>query len=257
MPDRASEPGGISIVTHEPDRKVRCVLLGGFDVSYGQEKINLPLGAQRLLGLLALQEGPVHRVAAAERLWRTCVSARASANLRSALWQVRRGVGATVVESGGSQLRLAPAVQVDQRSTLSDVQVITNSRGGVAPDLLSRHVEIIKALSQDLLPDWSEDWLVLERERWDQVRLHALETFARQLMSAERYVPALEAALRAVSIEPIRESAHRTLIEIHLAEGNSACAVKHYQRYRGMLYRELGVAPSRRMARLIEALSTP
>jgi DNA-binding SARP family transcriptional activator len=257
MRDRGDEPGGISIMTHELDRKVRCALLGSFDISYGQEKINLPLGAQRLLGFLALQDGPVHRVAAAERLWPTCVSARASANLRSALWHVRRDVGATVIESAGSQLRLSPAVQVDQRSALLDVQAMTNSRASGAADLLSRHAEIIRALSQELLPDWSEDWLMLERERWDQVRLHALETFARQLMSSERYVPALEAALRAVSIEPIRESAHRTLIEIHLAEGNAACAVKHYQRYRGMLYRELGVAPSRRMARLIEALSTP
>jgi DNA-binding SARP family transcriptional activator len=250
-------PGGSSIVTDELDREVRCALLGGFDISCGQEKINLPLGAQRLLGFLALQDRRVHRVMAAEQLWPNCVSARASANLRSALWQVRRGVGAAVIECGGSQLRLSPAVQVDQRSALADAHAITNSRGGSAPDLLNRHAEIIKALSQELLPDWSEDWLMLEREGWDQVRLHALETFARQLMSSERYVPALEAALRAVSIEPIRESAHRTLIEIHLAEGNSACAVKHYQRYRGMLYRELGVAPSRLMARLIETLSTP
>jgi DNA-binding SARP family transcriptional activator len=74
------------------------------------------------------------------------------------------------------------------------------------------------------------------------------------MMSVENYLLALKAALRAVSIEPIRESAHRALIEIYLAQGNSACAVKHYQRYRGLLHRLLGLTPSRRMARLIEPL---
>ena len=159
------------------------------------------------------------------------------------------------MNAGGAQLRLAPLVHVDQRQALADGQAITSS-GTITADLLERHAEIIIALSQELLPDWTDDWLLLERERWDQVRLHALETMAQRLMSLEKFLPALDAALRAVSIEPIRESAHRTLIEIHLAEGNSACAVKHYQRYRGLLHRELGVTPSRRMTRLIEPLNS-
>jgi DNA-binding SARP family transcriptional activator len=106
------------------------------------------------------------------------------------------------------------------------------------------------------LPDWSDDWIMLERERWDQLRLHALEALAQRLITAERYLPALEAALTAVAIEPVRESAHRTVIEVHIAEGNSACAIKHYQRYRGILQRELGVSPSQRMDRLVRALGS-
>jgi len=249
-----SSPGGLLLVVEGIDQMVRCTLLGSFDISHARGKINLPLGAQRLIAFLVLEDGRVHRVMAAERLWPACVSRRASANLRSALWQVRRDFDSTVIECAGPQLRLAPDVHVDQRQALADAHAITGSAGS-ATDLMTRHAEIVRALSQELLPDWSDDWLLLERDRWDQVRLHALETLARHLMSSERYVEALEAALRAVSIEPIRESAHRTLIEIHLAEGNSACAVKHYQRYRGLLHRELGVAPSRRMLRLIEPLT--
>jgi DNA-binding SARP family transcriptional activator len=233
---------------------VCCILLGGFQVDFGGRKVRLPAGAQRLLALLALQDGPMHRSMAAERLWPTCSRTRAFANLRSALWHGRRVANRSVIESAGSHLSLAPAVQVDQRQALVAARAIT---GGDNPQILNRHAEISAALSQELLPDWCDDWLLLERERWDQARLHALETLARQLMSTERFLPALEAALVAVAIEPIRESAHRAVIEIHLAEGNSACAMKHYQRYRGLLHRELGVAPSRRMIRLIEPLSPP
>jgi DNA-binding SARP family transcriptional activator len=230
------------------------MLLGRFDVEFAGRRIRLPLGTQRLIAFLALQDGPAHRSTAAERLWPNCVSARAAANLRSALWQARRTVDRSIVYCAGPQLSLARGVRVDQRQALADAHVITTSAGGT--EILTRHEQISAALSQELLPDWSDDWLLLERERWDQARLHALETLARRLMTAERYLPALEAALRAVSIEPIRESAHRTLIEIHLAEGNSACAMKSYQRYCGLLHRELGVTPSRRMVRLIEPLSS-
>jgi DNA-binding SARP family transcriptional activator len=43
-------------------------------------------------------------------------------------------------------------------------------------------------------------------------------------------------------------------MEVHIAEGNSACAIKHYQRYRGLLRRELGVTPSPQMDQLIGPL---
>jgi DNA-binding SARP family transcriptional activator len=191
---------------------------------------------------------------AAERLWPNCPRARACANLRSALWHGRRVSNRSVIETAGSHLSLAPGVQVDQRQALTAVRAIT---AGSSPEILDRHAQISAALARELLPDWCDDWLLLDRERWDQARLHALETLARQLMSTERFLPALEAALVAVAIEPIRESAHRTVIEIHLAEGNSACAMRHYQRYRGLLHRELGVSPSRRMIRLIEPLAQP
>ena len=56
---------------------------------------------------------------------------------------------------------------------------------------INGYAEVIEALARKPLPDWSDDWLVLERERWDQLRLHALETLARRLIAAEKYLPAL------------------------------------------------------------------
>jgi hypothetical protein len=36
-------------------------------------------------------------------------------------------------------------------------------------------------LYEDLLPAWDDDWLVLERERHRQLRLHALENLSARL----------------------------------------------------------------------------
>ncbi|MGW1680258.1 AfsR/SARP family transcriptional regulator [Saccharopolyspora sp. NPDC002376] len=113
---------------------------------------------------------------------------------------------------------------------------------------------LIAMLGSELLPAWTDDWLVLERQRWDQVRLHTLETFARELLANEHFLGAMHAALSAIAIASMRETAHRVVIEIYLAEGNPADAVAHYRRYRASLQRELGLSPSPRITRLVSGL---
>jgi DNA-binding SARP family transcriptional activator len=229
---------------------VQIGMLGGFDFSSDGTPIALPLGAQRLLAFLALH-GDAHRAAAAERLWPDSVPARAAANLRSALWRGRRAGSVTVIDSIGPRLRLSPQCHVDLVDCQRRAAQIADSLNRSAVDDVA---DMIDGLSRELLPGWSEDWVTLARERWNHVRLHTLERLARKLLDAERYLPALETAMAAISIEPIRETAHRAVIEIHTAEGNVASALRHYHRYRVLLHRELGVAPSPRMAELAQSL---
>ncbi|MCZ6738781.1 MAG: bacterial transcriptional activator domain-containing protein [Actinobacteria bacterium] len=112
-------------------------------------------------------------------------------------------------------------------------------------------VERLDGLSGDLLPDWYEDWVELERERLRQLRMHALENLALEMCLALRYGEALEAGYASLRCEPLRESAHRVLIQIHLAEGNMVEARRQYDSYRTMLDSELGLTPSAQMEGLI------
>jgi DNA-binding SARP family transcriptional activator len=108
------------------------------------------------------------------------------------------------------------------------------------------------ALSADLLPDWCDEWMVMEAEEWRQVRLHALEALAGRLIAARRWGEAASAASAAVRAEPLRESARATLIQVHLAEGNQSEVVREYTRYRSLLHAELGLEPSLRLRHLVE-----
>jgi DNA-binding SARP family transcriptional activator len=84
--------------------------------------------------------------------------------------------------------------------------------------------------SLELLPGWYDDWVLLERERTRQRLLHALEALSREHRAAGRCAEAVEAALVAVNAEPLRESAHRELLESHLAEGNWVEAMHNVRR---------------------------
>ena len=108
----------------------------------------------------------------------------------------------------------------------------------------------------ELLPGWYDDWLLLERERVRQLRLHALEAVAGVLADEGAYALAVEAALAAVRADPLRESAHRVLIAVHLREGNRSEAVRSYWTCRDLLARELGVGPSARLDELVSTSRT-
>ena len=153
-----------------------------------------------------------------------------------------------MVEATTTHLRLARdlAVDVQELTGLAKGLESPTARAGDAPDP--------SVLAGDLLPDWYEDWVVLERERYRQLRLHALEALCGRLTAAGRFGAAVQAGLAAVAGEPLRESAHRTLIQAHLAEGNPGEAVRQYHLYRRLLATELAIEPSPAIRGMVQPL---
>jgi DNA-binding SARP family transcriptional activator len=109
-------------------------------------------------------------------------------------------------------------------------------------------------LDGELLPGWYDDWVLVERECLRQLRVHAFEALAGKFSAAARYGEAVEAAYAALRADPLRESAHRTVVRIHLAEGNLIEAVRAYQACRDLFADELGVTPTPEMSRLVRGL---
>ncbi|MDQ1051839.1 BTAD domain-containing putative transcriptional regulator [Streptomyces sp. V4I2] len=247
---RLAHADGTVVHVHgnEASAEVSLELLGAFELTCCGSRVPAPLGAQRLLAFLGLRPDGVHRSAAAEQLWPDYPCHRAAANLRSALCQGRRACCVTLIDCIGQRLRVSPVVRVDVLRKRDSARQIVD---GPAPPPADSET-LIEQFTRELLPGWPDEWLHPDRERWDQIRLYALEGLAQRLLTAQQYLPALQAALAATAIDPIRETAHRTVIEIHLAEGNVASAVRCYQQYRAYLQRELGVSPSTLMTDLLQ-----
>ena len=94
--------------------------------------------------------------------------------------------------------------------------------------------------SADVLPDWTEAWLAVERERFRQIRLNALEELSSALTASGRFADAVVTARAAVHTAPSREGARRALIEAHLAQGEIAEAVAEYDEYQELLRSSVG-----------------
>jgi DNA-binding SARP family transcriptional activator len=224
-------------------------LLGAFGLSHEGREVPLSVPARRVLAFLALHDRGVLRDHVAEMLWLDSTQDRAAGSLRSALFKLRQAAGCELVEAQSGRLQLAVPVVVDAREAVAWAQRVLDPSTEVG-DL---HVNGL-ALAGDILPDWYDDWVALERERFRELRVHALEVLCARLMSAERFGEAMEAGRAAIKGEPLRESAHRAVMSVHLAEGNRAEALDVYRRFRDRLQHELGLAPSERMHELLDRI---
>lgn len=101
----------------------------------------------------------------------------------------------------------------------------------------------VATLTGELLPGWYDEWVLLERERLRNQQLHALEELSARLSGAGRHTSAVDAALAALAADPLRETAHRALIEAHLAEGNQGEAIRRWRSYRSLIRDRLRLDP--------------
>lgn len=240
---RASTTASIGLGT-------RVCLLNGFDVSVDGRSLALTPNAQRVVAFLALRERPQPRSSVAGSLWIDSSDRRASANLRTALWKL--GVARhALVEVHGNLIGLASDVLVDVRRLVQRARrLLDQARDDIAEGSDESGVAADLFLG-DLLPEWDEDWILFERERFRQLRVHAIEALSRQLTRAGRYAEAVDAGLAAVAADTLRESAHRVLIEAFLGEGNVADGRRQFERFRAVLWESLGLAPSAGLSRLV------
>lgn len=212
-------------------------LLGGFELSAGSANIDVPAPGRRLLAFLALRTRPLTRTFVAGTLWPETTDHRAGANLRTTMWRLH-ALDIDTVAATSTTLALADHVDVDTRRLERAARALTSDD----PQFDPRSIDPA-SITGELLPDLWDSWLVFERERVRQVSLHTLERLSRRLSSVGAHGAAVLAALAAVETEPLRETANRTLVEAHLAEGNVGEAVRHYRHYAELLRAELGVQP--------------
>jgi len=229
----------------ESRRNLLCMIGGPYILHQGRQ-LMVPEGSKRLLVFVALHGRRVDRRQAAGALWPNGDDERAGGNLRSALWRLR-SADIDILHADKCTLYLRADTEIDINSLFEWGRRLIEDASQPS-DLRVRPMTLE---SVDLLPGWYDDWVIFERERLRQRLLHALEALSRRLVLMRRWSDAVEAAMSAVNMEPLRESAQRVLAEAHLAEGNLVEARRCFITYRGLLRDELGVEPSEDLAALV------
>jgi DNA-binding SARP family transcriptional activator len=255
--DGQTNAGSVPARHPEPDtppdeghRAVKLLMLDGFRIVVDQQSLSIPLSARRVVAFVALR-GRSSRAEVAGTLWPEVPDPKAQASLRTALWRLRR-LSRYPLITGDETLRLDESLDVDVNTLVTAIRrVINDGECGVDQGLLPT-----LATMGELLPGWYDDWVLLGRERLRQLQLHALELTAQQLTCEGRYAEAIEAAMAAVRLEPLRESATRVLIEVHLAEDNVVEAIRRLESFRRSLASELGVEPTAELVDLVRRRQT-
>lgn len=212
----------------------RVRVLGSFSLtalSRTGQRSAVPLGAdaRRVVAYLAVHPRPQRRGALAADLWPGMAVGAAMRLLDEAVAAV--DVPGLLVHDSDGALALADDVAVDLAAAMRLVREL--------PDATDADPEL-DLLSADLLPGWTAAWLAVERERFRQLRMHALEQRAERLVAAGRVDDAVALARSVVHSAPSRESARRVLIEAFLALGDIASAVAEADGYQELLRSSVG-----------------
>ena len=229
----------------------RLELLGGFRLIVGGVALQLPRREQRLVACVALAEWPQSRSTVAGILWPDVPEWRALANLRTSLWRLGKEAR-RLLEIRGGEIALKRDATVDVREFRTLAWTVLQRFTSLEDGGLIAVERLVSA--GELLPDWDEEWLVEDRERLHQLRLHALEAATDHLGGQGRLAEAIEAGLAALAADPLRESTYYILMQLHALEGNRREVVRLYQRYSATQSNELGLPPSAPMEALVRRL---
>ncbi len=206
-------------------------LLGEVAAERDGEQVTLPPPAGRLLALLALRPGPHDREAAAALLWPVSARSAARANLRTAVWALRKAVGDDPLIASRIAVGLRPdAVTVD----------LADCRGRAAAGDVAAAAALCRG---ELLPGFAEDWAEAARR---QQRAELAEALASRSAAAERDGdPAAAARWSRLRCEhdPLDEAAHADLVRQLAAAGDRAGALVAGRQASDRLRSELGVRP--------------
>lgn len=222
------------------ERAIELNLLGGFRLTIGGAPTHIGKTGEKLLALVATRGRHTTRTHTAHTLWPDTTTTRAHANLRTALYRLYRRAP-TIIHTTTTHLQLPLNIQIDLEHTTHLANHLLTTHP--SPDHTHLTTALQTNLYDDLLPDWDDHWLTDTQYRYRQLRLAALEQLSTHLTRTGHYGPAIQTALAAVQADPLRDSAHETLIRTCLAQGNRHQAQTHYNTYRQILRDELGLDP--------------
>jgi DNA-binding SARP family transcriptional activator len=162
---------------------------------------------------------------------------------------LRRAAGDDAIVTHGQQVTLSPS------AAALDVDAFEAAYNGrdyaAASDLV-----LGEFLEGFTIPGASgfEDWVSAERRRWTARGVAALCARAGTLMGQGRLGEAMDAAERALRLDPVSEAGADAMLRVLVLRGERASALDRFQRYAALLQERVGAAPSAPVLALVERI---
>ncbi len=233
---------------------LQIFLLGQFKLQVGDQSLELPSRpAQSLLAYLTLNAGVTQRrEKLASLLWPEATETNARSYLRQALWRIRKSFSQTsltwedflktndihVTFDGQSDYWLDAEVLLDNFEAKSTAELIA----------------VAQLYQGELLPGFYDEWIVLERDRFQAAYQQLMNQLLERLLQAGSWDEVLHWGEEWIRLGHVPEPAYRALLRAYAGLGNQSMINATYRRCVQALDRDLCVEPSPETKRLYEEI---
>lgn len=226
--------------------KLRLQLLGAFRLqsAVGEPMLLPTKKSKALLAYLALAAGQLRsRAALASLLWDEAGDQQARESLRQTLSLLRKTLLSShpqPIISEGDAIALDPAV------LHADALEFAQFANATEPEA---HAHAVGLYSGELLEGFDlhapefDRWLAASRQGFHEKAVDLLSRLLAHYLAAGNLERAASVATRLLTLDPLRESTHRALMELYSKQGRYAAALRQYQVCVDVLARELNVEP--------------
>ncbi|MEM1229301.1 MAG: BTAD domain-containing putative transcriptional regulator [Pseudomonadota bacterium] len=230
-------------------------LLGDFQLRVAEQPVVLAARKNRALLAWLLCQGahPTPRDRLAGLLWGDRSAANARASLRQALAGLRKVLPEGVLQASSTEL------SIDHTRIRCDVLQLRSAIGqpnakGLRPVLELYQGDLLDGFSASAAP--FDEWLLLEREQLRQSATVALRKLLGMEEEGGADDRAIEVAGRLLSLDPLQEDVHRSLMRLFATRGQLGAARRQFRLCRDVLEAELQRPPSRETLALFQALGS-
>ncbi|MDQ3547321.1 MAG: AAA family ATPase, partial [Chloroflexota bacterium] len=240
-----------------------CIhLLGAFQVTVDGHLVEPSSWRLRTAGLLvkALALAPsvrMHREQAMDLLWSEADPATAASNLRYTLYTARRAFATSGADTAGLLVRERDLLLLGSVELVkTDVALFESA---VARAWRTGEVSLFRQAAArytgDLLPeDRYDDWIDVRRAALRTSYLALLSRLAAMEESTGDLAAAIMTLQQVLTLEPLDELTHTSLMRVFARSGDRHRATAQYQRLRNVLDHELATEPDPVTQELAEAI---
>jgi DNA-binding SARP family transcriptional activator len=222
---------------------LNVALLGQFRLTNRGERVTGLEGArlQSFFAYLLLhRSAPTLRQHLAFQYWPDATESQALNNLRSLIHKLRHGLpdADNYLAADTLTVWLRPQAPIDL--DVEDFEAATGEHA--ARTDLERAARLYAG---DLLPTCYDDWILPQRSALNERACAALTRLVEMLETSCEYTAAIHYANQLLRLDPLQETAYRTLMRLHALNGDRAAALRAYHVCVTTLRQELDVPPSR------------
>lgn len=242
---------------------LKVKLLGQVEILQGARLVQ-GFRSQKELALFIYlgHTGQLHtRLALADLLWQSSSSKQALSNIRTVLTRLQKILGDIIISTQKS-LVLNPELQI-QFDSVQLLQILQAVQQIDTAEQAQRIQAALDLYQGDFLAGFQlrdapffDDWMYSTREYIRSQVISGYRLLTQYAAKSQDFVWTSALARRWLTIDPLDEDAHQSLIQSLLQQGYRRGAQAQYQQYVQILEQELGVEPSEEITALIQSEQT-